>query len=1455
MSVGTSDVSASAKKGTLSALLAARVGKRPRCASEQELQEAAIQLLNRNQNLLELLQEVRPLPRKVQCSGDLRDPPAAPPTLVAPPTPAAEGASLLACALHREAVRLGVPVGMLSARLVAERVHSVSGRSKGTLLNLAQRAQLTLLLQSTQELLSLGAFSPPLFCHELWSAQMQPQLEVVWSLHSGNIVSLENILDSEKGAGPWLGVELQALCGQTAAEEEEDVRWQILTGVASVLIRAGFQEPQDQGAPCRRITQVCRRVLDSMLSWVLDSESEAQKLQSTLRVAESWVQVFDVSVCSVFICSDVFLRFLTHSLTHTLTYRPRLKVSDAIAMQSAWSFAKTSHLLTSLYRKLSVLLSMDELLSHLQQVLETHEVNWQHVLSHLSTLLVYHPHAQRSVIELLSRLLRSAFEGYDMENMITAFLLARQGALESPAVFPPYSQWFRMSFGSASGYHGNSKKSLVFLLKFLSDLVPFEPPQYLKVHLLHPPFVPAKHRALLQEYVSLAKTRLADLQVSVEEMGLFEDVSEAGAPVQFQAGQDVEKAISLFESTGRISAAVMEASIFRKPYFLYRFLPALLTPRVLPDIADARMAFIESLRKVDKIPVSLYSTYTQSCGRERQRQLEGVGVELGDREPLERLLSELQELRSLVSACGGEQDVPAHLARVSELLRLSLPDKSDDSPGQSVVRLRPDMPTQSDLENKVVSMILRNFSQCLMDASRTNPPNRQGPWASQFVRMLLGHRQLLPALLHRMWDLLHNQGASLDAAHVLGLAAFVVHLYMFQSQCPLVEFCPTMLPCPMTLPEALSTALRCGTHADMSFCLWFCVAAVCYGICRGASSEHVQEYVPSSLFKKLLYLIPRLVPGTRAGSGPEGVGPGQAGAGPGLDGAWSGPEGVGPVLMLTEREAHLLWRNVTDPCTSWRSSACVLWRHAHFRALQTRPAYQLPFSEWLAAELTVRRSQDALSDTERWEYQQWACEQQYLSAPLDQGGCAGDVRSACAHIVTAVLELETGRVQMPFTRQLGADSCLPDILCRLQELLYELELPTVCGGGRGDGGHFLLDLIWEKCSVPGDLHTVSAELALQQALHTCNRVMMALPVTALITVQTQGSRRTLDCNTFMDHVNHRQRNACTPAGLLPFPLTAHFYRGVLSASVRCDQPSRAVNEALSQMHLRCPLLLVSAGGWWARLGPVLVSLWSRLSGDPQPEELLRLADCYTWACSKVRLDSRPHPSAPSLLLAACLHRMGREREGRSISPALGQQGQVLVFLLFFCLTDLLSALLQPQEKGVENAKGLCFEILTHLEDCDDWLLLFHPPGAEQGPYQVVTMVTTDRYLRLMPLAFYSVIPDLDSKVLGRLVKVPGFLLTALHCYSALTALFLDGHTPVPCPESSTSQVDPLQIVARARQVLLQTIAWSPDTHLSHSHRSQLQEACGELDPEVTAALSSYLAPPSPAHTLQESDFL
>lgn len=47
--------------------------------------------------------------------------------------------------------------------------------------------------------------------------------------------------------------------------------------------------------------------------------------------------------------------------------------------------------------QLFVLLSPEELVGHLQDVLETHEVNWQHVLSCVSTMVICFPGAQQLV--------------------------------------------------------------------------------------------------------------------------------------------------------------------------------------------------------------------------------------------------------------------------------------------------------------------------------------------------------------------------------------------------------------------------------------------------------------------------------------------------------------------------------------------------------------------------------------------------------------------------------------------------------------------------------------------------------------------------------------------------------------------------------------------------------------------------------------------------------------------------------------------------------------------------------------------------------------------------------------------------------------------------------------------------------------------------------------------------
>lgn len=70
------------------------------------------------------------------------------------------------------------------------------------------------------------------------------------------------------------------------------------------------------------------------------------------------------------------------------------------------------------------------------------------------------------------------------------------GVAPHGAAWPSARLSLQASFGNTRGFHSSSKKTLVFLFKFLSDLVPFEAPRYLQVssgpHSQRPPRWPRR---------------------------------------------------------------------------------------------------------------------------------------------------------------------------------------------------------------------------------------------------------------------------------------------------------------------------------------------------------------------------------------------------------------------------------------------------------------------------------------------------------------------------------------------------------------------------------------------------------------------------------------------------------------------------------------------------------------------------------------------------------------------------------------------------------------------------------------------------------------------------------------------------------------------------------------------------------------------------------------------------
>ncbi|XP_029423710.1 Fanconi anemia group A protein isoform X2 [Nannospalax galili] len=1399
---------------------------------EQKLKDSALHLLRGHQNMNDLLLEVEDsqcknlhLSKLVECDSA--------------ETYFDHSSSFLRSAFRDQASRLGVSVGILSARMLACSMEQVCTKpSHPVLLSSEQRKKLSSLLEIAQHLLAYNMFSRLTFCQELWKAQNSLLLEAVWRLHVQNVVSLQELLESHldvQAMATWLFKNLCFLCEQTETScSSADVVEAMLSGFVQLLVLKGFQENSDLRRPSEpeKMSQVATDVLQRMLAFALDA-LDAQEV-STHQAVRGWFRVYTGHVCCGLTALDSVKRFFHHALTQILTHKPVLKVSDAIQMQKEWSFAKTHPLLTTLYCRLFVMLSPKESVDCLQEVLEMQEVNWQHVLSCMSTLVVCFPEAQQLVKDWVACLMARAFESYHLDSMVTAFLIVRQATLEGPFVFSSYADWFKASFGSSLGYHTCSKKALVFLFKFLSDLVPWEAPRYMKVHVFHPPLVPSKYRFLLTDYISLAKTRLADLKVSLENMGLYEDLSSSGDIVEphSQAIQDVEKAIVVFEHTGRIPVPVMEASIFRRPYYLSHFLPALLTPRVLPKVPDSRVAFIESLRRTDKIPSSLYDTYFQACATAEKKQTEnatsGTRTEPGyDEEPLGLLTAALEELRASMVDPTQYDVLSAQVAVISERLNAALGHSNDDSLQRVKIQLNVLVPELKKKDQAVVDLLLTAFCQNIMAASSFVPLDRQSPWASLFVRILCGHL-LLPAVLTRLCQLLCHQGPSLSTPQVLGLAALAVHLGESRSMLPEVEpgipTCASSLP----VPEFLDSLLTCRTREFLLFSMKFCTAAISYFLCKfSPKSDDALHNLSPGLVKKFQFIMFRLFSEARAPGPPENT-----------DG--------------------LFWRPLYLSSTDWQSAALSLWRWDSFQELLKKKEFYLTYRDWLQLELEIQPEVDILPNTERQDFHQWAIYEHYLPAPSALGGCDGDLEVACTVLVSELMDFYQSSRSYNHSENsdlvLGGHKGNEDILSRLQEMAVDLELEQ--GPATPSGcftSHFLFRVFQSRLQALAGGGSMATSLKRQQELLLCKRLLLRLSPSILVSSPQAGQPATPNCEEFFHLVNSELRNFCCHGYVLTHNITVHFFRGLLNACFRSKDPSLMANLTLTECQTKCPMLLTSALSWWSSLEPVLCSRWKKCCQSTLPQELLRLQEAQQFASNFLSSESAsPAPNlawvsaAPNLawVSAAALHfafRKVRKENVKKLKSLDCEREELLISLLFFSLMGLLSSSLTPQDTAEYlKAVDICAEVLGCLERRKvSWLVLFQLTETDAGLGHLLHLAP-DQYIRLLPFAFYSLLPYISEDAV---IREEAFLYVATDMYLKLIQLFVDGETKamslqvsrsLPLQGQSWLQGSPVQLVTKARIFLLQLIPRCPKQCFSNV--TKLLAGRGDYDPEVSTAL-------------------
>ena len=182
----------------------------------------------------------------------------------------------------------------------------------------------------------------------------------------------------------------------------------------------------------------------------------------------------------------------------------------------------------------------------------------------------------------------------------------------------------------------------------------------MKVHITRPPVVTRQTKESLEEYKSLARTQLATLGELAADV-----VDITNNSISEETFNQVVKYIEDYSNTGKIPPALVEASMFRKPFFSSQLLPALLLVKVEDDMDRARRQMVELLNKKGKVPGPLYNSF--KTGELRQTSV--PEVKLPDEDCTEEnLISCLGVLSHLTE----QEDIKLVLGQVSYILRTVL---------------------------------------------------------------------------------------------------------------------------------------------------------------------------------------------------------------------------------------------------------------------------------------------------------------------------------------------------------------------------------------------------------------------------------------------------------------------------------------------------------------------------------------------------------------------------------------------------------------------------------------------------------------------------------------------------------------------------------------------------------------------------------------------------------------
>nr|XP_058972994.1 Fanconi anemia group A protein-like isoform X2 [Pocillopora verrucosa] len=1279
--------------------------------------------------------------------------------------------------LKCQASKAACPLELLAAERLSGRLIAVCSSSE-QLLSKEQLESVMAVLELIKNMLSEQCFNRVYFTKHLTTKGPTIPLEVVWMLHKNCIVSFNTYLACCLQYSETVDAVADGLIALCLNKMDMEKQENILSDLLGRLLTFSFPESKMKEGSNSSFEKVSQEILDIVVDKTdysvckkVENSSLEQNSSDRFCVLEIIRKLNDVP------CTTT-KKFFARQLTRFFSMQTDVEKSVlhlAFCNQKELKFSSLGEATRRVFEQFLLVFDPMSVMESLKNTFFKEKVNVEGILAFLSVFVVLVKEAAGMLEGYVCDLVNDALNNSNSSTLSIAFLVIRQVTQQGGHVSQPYVSWFQNTFGDQGNPKLNNRKTVQLFVKFLSDLVPYEPPEYLKVHVIKAPQVPAKLRELVTDYVSLAKTRLMDLKEPVELMGIYGNSKEtSGTDAKSehtkqleQASSDVEKVIESFEKSGKVPSTVMEASIFRKPYFIGRFLPALLTPRKVPEEPDGRAQFIDVLSTAGKIPKSMLSAYQSACEKITIEQIEVSSSEdEGTLSGMEKLAKSVEKFTKLVTESLKGTDVSRHSGRISSQLSIISGtihsmikmNKETQSPNQLVELDVSEI--EATCTDPVVNTLLDAFCQTCnavnSHASESLDLLKRYYWASQFVAMFSSITPLHKNLYSQLWRKCCYEGSSVTNEETRGLAVFLCYLCANQK---------TLLPVLLqgvthhsgrnaseitticSFLNSLCEHIPICSRRWMYFYLRFSCSYVQHALKVftsntaeiDANTGESTGYLSSVMLQKMFYLFHRLnVHGQR-------------------------------LFFKPALDSDLL--SIVKNLTSLQK----------FQELREKGG-ELCFYEWCILELSISARDDFLPESDRRIYHQYRVLDHFLPQGSPQGGCDGSARKACSVIFHALLDFEHRFTQQPNDVEVSRK----DMIHLLQELVSMLSQHsndnTSAPSGKNWRGSWLLEQFnsrLEKIQSSAKNQNGGAqnnELLNSSVVVSCMNLAMHLPPFLLFADQMDSSLDTQSITHVINFINAYLRPYISDNCCLPFDVTLFIFKAWLTFTRRPFHESRNP-QLLSKFMTDCPLFFASALYYWKQLRPLAITQVDVTThGSLNQAELLLNWKNRVETSQPVSLEDLDHVDVNLVasFIAVNLYTLNSQ-----VMKILLQESKrpteftrKVAVCLFDCIMTEFSRMILHGDEICENEalRDSAWKLFTSFPKT-----LFVFKIEESGEFREVllslrSLVLNEQLIRLYPAVFFSFFANFPNEALQEATKISGFLTVTLCMYNSFVFL-------------------------------------------------------------------------------------